>query len=387
MPPPTPDDTNPTNNVVPDNLDDVSQGTTLTGFLNDTLGDICFYLAIVNVIVFYFSYIFYDAFFATRESSIIKSDCYCDPTDRKFYRIAMVVSIIIWIILLFVYVIICIYTQLQAEDKLNDCDRGIENQVKNIEEESQVYLRELVMTKILGEYHNSTQANTAEGSKHVNRQEFNTNMDQDAAVVENGTTAHHSTSSVVEITPHTRHVESDNDTTAHNGNDVENDATTPHICDDAVVDTQNDTTAHQDVVVENNKTTHHNSVVEKDATRHDKINAEGGQKKPKTQCCLMCFNFFLVVLRFCIRSLIVPLLQLQLLNDYSWNCLLNNMIRNYCKTENTKHYVSLDHSLVTYLLYILLLIAMLLTFLIEWLPKGASCTCGNSKGRLNTDSL
>ena len=48
----------------------------------------------------------------------------------------------------------------------------------------------------------------------------------------------------------------------------------------------------------------------------------------------------------------------------------NNIVRDYCETETNKYYIDLDHSLVNYCVYILLLIALLFSFLINWFPKG-----------------
>ena len=100
-------------------------------------------------------------------------------------------------------------------------------------------------------------------------------------------------------------------------------------------------------------------------------------QKPKTDrnqsqrwLCFMFLKVTLIGLRFVFRFLIVPLLQLQLFSDYAWYCLLNNVVRNYCQTETNKYYIGLDHSLVNYCVYILLLIALLFSFLINWFPKG-----------------
>ena len=87
-------------------------------------------------------------------------------------------------------------------------------------------------------------------------------------------------------------------------------------------------------------------------------------------CRFMTFKVILIVIRYSFRFLIVPLLQLQLLNDYAWNCIMNNVIRSYCKNLTSTHYTGLDHSFVIYSVYILLLIALLISVLIRWFPKG-----------------
>ena len=62
-------------------------------------------------------------------------------------------------------------------------------------------------------------------------------------------------------------------------------------------------------------------------------------------CHFMTFKIALIVIRYIFRLLIVPLLQLQLLNDYAWNCIMNNVIRSYCRNLTSTHYAGLDHSL------------------------------------------
>lgn len=49
---------------------------------------------------------------------------------------------------------------------------------------------------------------------------------------------------------------------------------------------------------------------------------------------------------------------------------MNNVIRNYCETEASKYYVGLDHSFILYSVYVLLLIALLFSFVINWFPSG-----------------
>ena len=96
----------------------------------------------------------------------------------------------------------------------------------------------------------------------------------------------------------------------------------------------------------------------------------GPVTKSQRWLCFMFLKVTLIGLRFVFRFLIVPLLQLQLFSDYAWYCLLNNVVRNYCQTETSKYYIGLDHSLVNYCVYILLLVALLFSFLINWFPKG-----------------
>ena len=99
-------------------------------------------------------------------------------------------------------------------------------------------------------------------------------------------------------------------------------------------------------------------------------NSERVKHKSKRLCCIMFLKVTLIAIRYIFRFLIVPLLQLQLFSDYAWYCLLNNVIRNYCETVTNRYFIGLDHSLVIYCVYILLLISLLFSFLISWFPKG-----------------
>lgn len=78
----------------------------------------------------------------------------------------------------------------------------------------------------------------------------------------------------------------------------------------------------------------------------------------------------LISIRSIFRFLIVPLLLLQWLNDYAWNCVTNGWFRSYCSSITNEYYRVLDHSLVVYCVYVILLAAILLSALIRWFPKG-----------------
>ena len=87
-----------------DYVDDINdQISELKGVLNETLGGLPFKFAILLVVFLNFLYTSYDAFFATRITSMITNECYCDPTDRTFYRIVMMLSMVFWISFLFIY--------------------------------------------------------------------------------------------------------------------------------------------------------------------------------------------------------------------------------------------------------------------------------------------
>ena len=108
-------------------LEDVSDDLNeLKGFLSEALGDVPFKCAVILVVFFSFIYIFYGVVFANRISDIINSDCYCDPTDRVFYRTVILMSIVFWVCFLSGY---AIYTTFghghcirHNEVKLDRCD-------------------------------------------------------------------------------------------------------------------------------------------------------------------------------------------------------------------------------------------------------------------------
>ena len=87
-----------------DDADDLgSKVNELKGFLNETLGDLPFKCAIILVVFLNVLYTFYETFFsATALNSEVRSDCYCDTTDKVFYRAVLIVSMILWISFLIV---------------------------------------------------------------------------------------------------------------------------------------------------------------------------------------------------------------------------------------------------------------------------------------------
>jgi len=87
-------------------------------------------------------------------------------------------------------------------------------------------------------------------------------------------------------------------------------------------------------------------------------------------CCFMFLKSFCVLIRFGFRLVIVPLLQLQWLNNYAWSCIFNNILRDYCATITNEYFIGLDHSLVIYVMYVFLLLAILFSIIIDWFPRG-----------------
>ena len=75
----------------------------LKGVLNETPGDLPFKCAIILVVFLNVLYTFYETFFSTTAlNNEVRWDCYCDPTDKVFYRAVLIVSIFLWIFFLIV---------------------------------------------------------------------------------------------------------------------------------------------------------------------------------------------------------------------------------------------------------------------------------------------
>ena len=247
-------------NLVDDADDLGDQVNELRGFLNETLGNLPFVFAIVLVVVFNLIYTFYDAYFSARISNIIRSNCYCDPTDRVFYRTVWMISIILWIIFLFIYGAFttfghkhCIGHSLARtsnhDSEIAKMFADTLDVLKKNEKKFKLYLSDLVTTNFLDDDH-------CEAIK--------------------------------------RHYRS--------------------LCEKKI-NHNNSSTYVQNNASDTNSVGHNN------------------QKRSKWCCCFMSLKVSLIIIRFGFRLLIVPLLLLQLYNDYAWNCLMNNIIRNYCETK------------------------------------------------------
>ena len=272
----------------------------LKGFLNETLGDLPFKFAITLVVFLNFLYTFYEAFFSTSIlNDEVKGDCYCDPTDRAFYRTVLFLSMVFWISFLIINALYCIFRHINChkEARLNsDRSKKISlitdtlDALKKNERKLKSYLRYLVTTNVLDDDH--------------------------CKGIEN----HYNSLYLKRAT--------DCNTSSSDDND--------------------------------------------NIVNVNSVNPDSNQLNEASWrwCRFMAFKVILIVIRYIFRLLIVPLLQLQLLNDYAWNCIMNNIIRNYCADETGSHYISLDHSFVIYSVYILLLIALLISVLIRWFPKG-----------------
>ena len=295
-------------------LDDFSkQLNELKGILGEALGDVPFKCAILVVVLFNLLYTLYHTFLATRTDNVIENDCYCDSTDRVFYRTITLISIIFWVCFLFIYALISTFghghfTRYNEAATRQNSLYGVSasanrafselfDMVTEQEKSFQAQLKDLVSTKFL---------------------------DYDyAKSIELRCMAVYGTVSST--------------------------------------DGESTTSARNDTLHTNNEETRRVTQFRLNKTV---------KKQPTRWYCFMFTKIILIILRFMFRLLIVPLLQLQWFNEYAWNCLMNNVIRNYCETDSTKYYIGLDHSFVLYSVYILLLIALLFSFIINWFPKG-----------------
>ena len=92
----------------------------------------------------------------------------------------------------------------------------------------------------------------------------------------------------------------------------------------------------------------------------------------KRKCtCAMIIKFILVIIRFMVQISIVPLLIFQWLNHYAWSCVMDGF-RHYCGriTKEYQHHVGIDQSITIYGVYVTILLSVLFTIMIKWLPKG-----------------
>ena len=347
------------------------------------------------------------------------NECYCDPTDRTFYRTVMMFSTISWTSFLSIYIIYCtcglkrIIVDCTRQHKIKT-NSGIHEYlvklIKVLEEREKKFkaqLRELVTTKFLDDEHCEsirkhyygtslywTKTDTASsedpsGSSHQNGEQNATEESSNQANSEPVQAAGlpNTTANCCNVHMHVVQVEQHNTVHAQAGiesglvSSEENNAVHDEVSEQANNEQNNtgqlqahseqDTDSEQIRIVNN-------------ASDNELLNPSEGpgqitrdnDQEPQTSrrcsrwCCFMILKLSLIAIRFVFRLLIVPLLQLQLLNDYAWYCLLNDVIRNYCETETNKYYIGLDHSMVNYCVYILLLIALLFSFLINWFPKG-----------------
>ena len=80
------------------------------------------------------------------------------------------------------------------------------------------------------------------------------------------------------------------------------------------------------------------------------------------------FKLFLIVNQVLAQLLIIPLLELQWLDQYAWVCVAG-ISRNYCNSDRDVYTLVLDQAVVVYMFYASILFAALLSMIISWLPQ------------------
>ena len=412
-----------------DDVDDLGDEISeLKGILNETLGDLPFKFAIVIVVFLNFLYTSYDAFFAARIGDMITDECYCDPTDKTFYRTVMFLSTAAWILFLFIYGVIstcgrkhvlCIgrhHEPIKADKyacKIREDLQKLLDVLKKRERKFQAQLRELVTTKFLDDDHcesirqhyyktslygwkntgsnisissTAAAAGSSKTSSNSQQNDDNTQHLQDAAQscaqnitvqvdLEPAKLPANTESGQIIRNPSLQSSRNNygqatnrQDSTVEDNTKSEEDANSGQ--GEAVTAQNNNNREQQNLIQLNSAYISNNISNTNIGSVIPDQKAHTGRNQSKRWLCFMFLKVTLIGLRFVFRFLIVPLLQLQLFSDYAWYCLLNNVVRNYCHTETNKYYIGLDHSLVNYCVYILLLIALLFSFLINWFPKG-----------------
>ena len=354
-----------------DDLDD--QISELKGVLNEALGDLPFKFAILLVVFLNFLYTSYDAFFATGRITVttIPNECYCDPVDRTFYRTVMMLSTIFWTLFLYIYIlystcglkrilVVCTQHKLKTGDsRVRDDLVKLIDVLEKKEKKFKTQLRELVTTKFLDDEHcESIRKLYYNTSLYWTKTDTDSSADPSDTSCTNGNSVQ---STMLESGPVTS---------------GDNNAVQQNNTGQLQAHSRQDTVSEQTEVISNANTSTASDIELVNPSQGSNDYGQVNDQEPQTLrwcsrwCCFTVLKVSLIAVRFVFRLLIVPLLQLQLLNDYAWYCLLNDVIRNYCETETNKYYIGLDHSMVNYCVYILLLIALLFSFLINWFPKG-----------------
>ena len=305
-------------------VDDVEHEIQLfKGGLQETLGGVPFKAAVFFLVLYSFLYTSYAAFFGSRigDEDRLESECYCSSGDRQFYRSITLGFPIAWLIFLLFYALLTIGNGTHFTCHHHGFKEFLKHYqqtkdyIKNREEDLQDRLIELVNGSYLNIEHYLTRKKTleVEGETRVKSKAIQTDL-----------------------------------------------CTGTH-------DSLNDqcSTQGSEATVQNNNG--------KDNTSTEHLQATDSTRKAVWRCPIICSHstkFALIFFRFIFRLLIVPLMLLQLVNDYTWSCVMNGILRDYCSSTTNEYFLALDHSLVLYCLYVCVIIALLLTYLITWLPKG-----------------
>ena len=101
-------------------------------------------------------------------------------------------------------------------------------------------------------------------------------------------------------------------------------------------------------------------------------------------CGFMLLKVIFILMRLGFRLAIIPLFQLHWLDNYAWNCIFNNLLRDYCATIRNEYFIGLDQSLVVHVMYILILLAILFSIIIDWFPRGIPKIILNFEGNFNS---
>ena len=130
--------------VIEDALDtgDFDDIYSLKGILLEALGDTLFKVALIVVITFNFLYTFYNAFKEKRHD-ISKTNCICEPNDKRFYNTVTFGTTLLWVSFLLGYCGIKILRRCcKSDDKMTNNLFAIANQ--DLKRHKRFFKRELV---------------------------------------------------------------------------------------------------------------------------------------------------------------------------------------------------------------------------------------------------
>jgi len=314
---------------VKDGMDDVTSGIDeLKGILFEALGGLPFKIGVFLVVFYNMLYLFYKAFFVTRVDEIIQDDCYCDQRDEIIYRLMTFIIMGAWILFLIVYAFFeafsfscsCRYRAYRNEYKKIEKHLEELEHYGNLEQLQQLFLKEL---------------NDMVTTYYLDDDHYNYKKQKLMEGKQNRLTMTNSCN----VGQETK--ESNAKKTVNDNQSTKSDVTNRCCCAWSYCA----------------------------CSRH---------------CCFMLLKLLFIIMRFLFRLVIIPLLQLQWLNNYAWNCIFNNVWRDYCATITNEYFIGLDHSLVIYLMYVFLLLAILFSIIIGWFPEGTPKIILKFKGDLNS---
>ena len=309
---------------VVDEIDDVTGDINeLKGILSEALGGFPFKVGILLVLLYHLSYLFYKAFFETRIDHIIQDDCYCDQRDQAVYRAITLIFMGAWIIFLPGYAFYKSFNRFICATCSVCCCCGDKSEDhKKMKELFDKYIQEI---EYLKEYF-LKEVTDMITTYYLDSQHYKSKKEKLANVKRNTM----------------RTLKEDNGCLG----DIEVD--------------EIDTKSNANIISCKKWCS---------CTKH---------------CCFMLFKILFISVRFGFRLAIIPLLQLHWLNDYAWNCIFNNLLREYCATITNEYFIGLDHSLVVYAMYVFILSAILFSIIIDWFPRGIPSFILKFEGNLNS---